>query len=757
MDAPSNHPQRGDDSSQSEIPPQHSFDTQNEVMIASKPPASHTSQLLNRASTGSQSSSATPQDKDSYLEEMSSSSSIGSLDAIDRVEEDVNRTPNSRATGYMGKNSEVTWMQRLRMETEQRLRKEPGPYEAEPEGEFALHSMNYHLDDLDVSVPGPVQVYWIPPRPLADKLFEDYLETVHPFYPIISRTLFRAQYRTFFDSTARPGDKWLAILNLIFAISAKHAHLTQAPWRGDDNDHLVYLTRARILSMNGDALFSHPDLQQVQVEGLVAFYLMASDQINRCRSSDGLIRAWKITALAVRSAISLGLNMKNTSESTPGISKEARYRVWWCVYTFEHMLGIMTGRVSCITDGICTTPLPLPFEEDQLREPAAAKLLNDQDLRQELVESALASTLVRHMPSNPTGGKEARHTDKLRDAAWLKSQPASKTLIFLYYVDLAVVAQEIVNRVYSLDCAMVPWRHIENRIGELRSRIDIWYTNLPEALDFTRRDDQGTDMLRGKLFLAFHYYSARITLGRPCLCRRDARHTSPQQKPSFSHEMAEITLNSARQMLDLIPDEPNAVQLYHVCPWWCVLHYLMQTATVLLLELSFGCIHMPAEERGIFEASKKAIRWLFAMSECSLPARRAWELCDSNLRRIAIGMDYDLSDLPALNFNPTSHVHMASNTGGNAGMGVSVSQTAPPMPIFYDTVGGPNQHPVQTQYHYDQNQQAYSGVPALDPISTTLALSASGTDAFFPYDPISGEFIRSFFPIPNEEEPWEQN
>ena len=33
--------------------------------------------------------------------------------------------------------------------------------------------------------------------------------------------------------------------------------------------------------MNGDALFSHPDLQQVQVEGLVAFYLLATGQINR--------------------------------------------------------------------------------------------------------------------------------------------------------------------------------------------------------------------------------------------------------------------------------------------------------------------------------------------------------------------------------------------------------------------------------------------------------------------------------------------
>jgi hypothetical protein len=43
----------------------------------------------------------------------------------------------------------------------------------------------------------------------------------------------------------------------------------------------MYLTRARILSMNGDVLFSHPDLQQVQVEGLISFYLLSSDQINR--------------------------------------------------------------------------------------------------------------------------------------------------------------------------------------------------------------------------------------------------------------------------------------------------------------------------------------------------------------------------------------------------------------------------------------------------------------------------------------------
>lgn len=242
----------------------------------------------NYSSTNSQSHSATPQGDDPEADEVRSSSSIGSLDAIDRVEEDLNRNENSRATGYMGKNSEVTWMQRLQREAEHRSRGLPGALTSGQSGQSrrqdddpALHEVNYHLDDLDISAPGPVEVYAIPSRDLAEKLFDDYLRTVHPLFPIINRPLFTAQFRTFFDSNVQPGDRWLAILNLIFAISAKHAHLTEAPWRGEERDHLVYLTRARILSMNGDVLFSHPDLQQVQVEGLIAFYLLSSDQINR--------------------------------------------------------------------------------------------------------------------------------------------------------------------------------------------------------------------------------------------------------------------------------------------------------------------------------------------------------------------------------------------------------------------------------------------------------------------------------------------
>lgn len=120
--------------------------------------------------------------------------------------------------------------------------------------------MNYHLDDLDIAVSEPVERYWFPPSPLANKLFETYLLVAHPYFPNINRSLFSDQYRTFCGRFALPGDKWMAILNFIFAIAANYAHVAELDWQGDPQDHLVYLTRARMLSMDGNDLFRHPDL-----------------------------------------------------------------------------------------------------------------------------------------------------------------------------------------------------------------------------------------------------------------------------------------------------------------------------------------------------------------------------------------------------------------------------------------------------------------------------------------------------------------
>ncbi|KAJ5304092.1 uncharacterized protein N7443_003752 [Penicillium atrosanguineum] len=675
-------------------------------------------------------------------DEPSSPSSIGSLDGIDRVEEDLNRNEESRAAGFMGKISEVTWMQHLQKKAKHCSQGSSGSLEhgqsKSHEDEPALHATNYHSDEVDISCPEPVEVYAVPPPQLADRLFDDYLKTVHPFFPIINRRLFTAQYRTFFDSNAQPSDKWLAIMNMIFAIGAQYAHLTRAPWRGEVGDHLIYLTRARILSVNGDDLFSHPDLQQIQVEGLVAFYLLSTDQINR---------AWRISALAVRSAITLGLNLKNNSPTTPDVAKEARYRVWWCLYTLEHLLGTMTGRATYIVGVNLTTPLPFPFDEDQLSEPMAAETFRDTHLRDERINNVMASTSVRHMPLHPTRGAETTHSASIYDNSWVKSLPFSFSLGHLYYCDLALIVQEIVNKVYSTDCVMLPWAHILQRIGELKVQLDQWYQCLPEHLNLSENKDNGSDPLRCKLALNLHYLSARITLGRPCFCRRDPQKRKIDEKSTFNHDMAELTLQSAKLMLDLIPDEPNVIELYEISPWWCILHYLMQAATVILLELSFGSLMMPEHVTSSVVYSKKSLRWLYAMSAHSIASRRAWQLCDISLRALAVNIGFNVDDMPSAPYYqsvPTSalanpHSHMAPK-------GSRPGSTERWNSVLEDVSQAIVQHP--TQYPYWD----YSNVPTTDPTPSVMVKSHESDEHYSPYDPISGAFIRSFFPQLSEDD-----
>ena len=433
--------------------------------------------------------------------------------------------------------------------------------------------------------------------------------------------------------------------------------------------------------------------------------------------------------------------MKSSSPTTSDLSKEARYRVWWCMYTFEHLLGIMTGRSTCIRDGVCTSPFPVPFEEEQLQMPEAVEVLTDATLRDERINNVMASAHIRQMPLHPVNGKDAGQHTQARNTEWIKNLPINYGLCHLYFCDLSVVVQEIVNKVYSVDCVMVPWAHIEHRIGELKSRTDIWRSSLPTALDFAHKDDNGPDILRCKISLALHYYSARITLGRPCLCRRDARRRGAH--PSFSHEMAVLTLDSARRMLDLIPDEPDAIQLYSIAPWWCILHYLMQAATVLLLELSFGTVHMPEEENNFITLSKKAVRWLFAMSEQSIASRRAWQLCDLSLRKLAHGMKYDVSDMPSYPYTPEPKSTISPEPPASQ----------PVSHVAGDYWGPQLEHlPVSLSDAPPPREDHYTSTADL-----MTSLTAEAQDSYFPYDPISGEFMRSFFPHSNEneEDNWE--
>lgn len=233
------------------------------------------------------------------------SATVGSTGALDRTEEDFTTNEKTRATGFMGKNSEVTWMQRLRQENKYGSPQGPGSEEefmqrtggasplferrksndsavplAEAQEDFRVYNSSYHLDDFAIATLDVVDPFELPTRDTAENLFNAYISRVHPSFPLIGKTTFTQQFRRFMAGDS-PGEKWLAILNLIFAISAQYSHLIQAEWRGDERDHLIYFNRARILSMNGESIFQHPDLQQIQVSGLMSFYFLCTGQVNR--------------------------------------------------------------------------------------------------------------------------------------------------------------------------------------------------------------------------------------------------------------------------------------------------------------------------------------------------------------------------------------------------------------------------------------------------------------------------------------------
>lgn len=207
-----------------------------------------------------------------------SSASVGSLNEVDTLTEDPNRSLESRAAGYIGKESEIAWMQRL--ETEASKLNHGSSELVAPADEEPITSMSYHVDYLHIPNSVPVEPRLLPPKPWAARLVNIYFESIAPSFPLINKPLFMSQFSYAFTSSAEPTNKWLAVLNLVFAISSKYYQLAD-PITGKDVDDHVFLSRAISLSTSHNLALEHADLHQVQIDLLLAIYYMASGQINR--------------------------------------------------------------------------------------------------------------------------------------------------------------------------------------------------------------------------------------------------------------------------------------------------------------------------------------------------------------------------------------------------------------------------------------------------------------------------------------------
>jgi len=88
-----------------------------------------------------------------------------------------------------------------------------------------------------------------------------------------------------------------------------------------------------------------------------------------------------------------------------------------------------------------------------------------------------------------------------------------------------------------------------------------------------------------------HYWSTKILITRPCLCRTERRiQNESDASASFNVQMASICVTSARQLISLFPEEPDLDFVYVKAPWWSVIHMCeYQQGSVELFNTDESC------------------------------------------------------------------------------------------------------------------------------------------------------------------------
>lgn len=214
--------------------------------------------------------------------------SMGSLDAIN---EDTNRDEDARAAGYLGKSSAVRWIQRTKDYLDHDDENKGSQKDAK-EPNNAFMAATCHADDSDYPGMGisteSVNPYDMPPLSLARTLVDKYFEHVHPALPILSEPDFRESFDKYIvhspNQQRQIGVKqqnFLCSMNMVFAIAARHAHVTDADHREGENDHFIYFTRARAMGLDERALHEDAELENVTSLGLVSLYFLTLELINR--------------------------------------------------------------------------------------------------------------------------------------------------------------------------------------------------------------------------------------------------------------------------------------------------------------------------------------------------------------------------------------------------------------------------------------------------------------------------------------------
>ncbi|KAH8714822.1 fungal-specific transcription factor domain-containing protein [Phaeosphaeriaceae sp. PMI808] len=569
-------------------------------------------------------------------EEAYVSAEVGSSADLDLLDEDLMQDEQTRATGFIGKASEIQWLRELH--TRGAGENHTGPYgppgrdlaaTAErltamrqrqtktPKVLMRTNKASYFLDDERSGLDLEADPFELPAFEVAEKLLQVYLETCHNTFPFLSTKAFLHHFYRYYAATNygkayEITRQWRAQMNLVFAIGAVYSHLTLADWCGDPRDHLLYHSRAWTLSLKDPWWFTHPDLAQMQTTGLFSFYYMTIGHINR---------SWILSGMALRFGYALGLHIRNEDRGTGIAHKENLARIWWAHYTLETLLASMTGRPNIGINRTCSVQLPLPISTEDIEEAIISSRFGGESRAYAGLFTPTRPVTSHHSPNSPN--------QSMHDSSTSSPEPANAGSYLKNLIQLGKITEDSLN-LYTAKIVAESWQDIQQKIVRLTEELELWAMSLPERFSFyTRRGiaDQRYERERNTLNILYH--TTLILITRPCLCRLDRRIINQTAKSNeFNQKTAFACVESAKSVSRLLPNDPqlHLTILYKIGPWWIMVHTIMQSLMVLLLEISLETLQLPHDREEIVFSLKRLVRWLRAMSTNNRMAERAYSL-----------------------------------------------------------------------------------------------------------------------------------
>lgn len=314
--------------------------------------------------------------------------------------------------------------------------------------------------------------------------------------------------------------------------------------------------------------------------------------------------------MAVRFAVALGLHVRNEDRSASGSKREVLIRVWWSLSHLERQISVMIGRPSAIDELDCSVPLPAPYSEQQI--------LEDINLVNNLRRSSLAPTASPTALIHPLLGPRSLSQANFADASARSVAPeANSGSYFKATVELTTIMQGILKSLYTAGKRIRSPDELQQGILQLGQRLDDWVVNLPFEFSFhTHRpawSASQTPFHRERTLLTFQFCSAKILLTRPCLS--SLRGVEKKATTTdFSRRMADVCVNSAKAVVDALPDQPQPRFLHEFGPWWTAVHNLTQASAVFLLTLSYTS-GASQDSLSLATYCRKIISWLHSIDD----------------------------------------------------------------------------------------------------------------------------------------------